>query len=327
MRILVTGSCGFIGHHLVDYFLKHTDHRIVGLDRLGRSGTQERIHTLASYQKEPQRVECVYHDLRSPLSIHVTERLGAVDAIFHLAAGSHVDMSISDPVPFVLDNVLGTTHLLLWARSLPRLQRFFYFSTDEVFGPAPDGVLYKEWDHYHSGNPYAATKAGAEEMVLAFHNTYRVPAVITHTMNVFGERQQPEKFIPGTVRKVLRGETVTIHSNPSKTRAGSRFYIAARHVADALNFLLTHSVPGEKYNIVGQREVDNLEIAHLIADELGCNLSYTMTDFHSSRPGHDLRYSLDGSKMAEMGWKPPTGFDESFREVIRWMAAHPEWLY
>ncbi len=201
-----------------------------------------------------------------------------------------------------------------------------YFSTDEVFGPAGPEVAFKEWDRYNSSNPYAATKAGGEELALAYANTYKLPVFITHTMNVFGERQHPEKFIPKVVRHVVRGLTMPIHSDPSRTKPGSRFYIHARNVADAVLFLLEHGEPREKYNIVGEREVDNLTLAQMIARVIGKPLKYELIDFHNSRPGHDLRYALDGSKLAAMGWSHPKEFEASLAKCVRWMLERPEYL-
>jgi dTDP-glucose 4,6-dehydratase len=204
--------------------------------------------------------------------------------------------------------------------------RFVYFSTDEVFGPAPDGVAYKEWDRYRSGNPYAASKAGGEEMALAYSNTYGLPVVVTHTMNVFGERQHPEKYIPSCIRKIRDGELITVHADRTRTRAGSRFYIHASNVAAALHFVMQEGRNGEKYNIVGEREVDNLTLAHMIAEIVGASAKTEMVDFHSSRPGHDLRYGLDGSRLKSMGYEHPMNFEESLRHTVNWSLAHPDWL-
>lgn len=320
MRILVTGGAGFIGHHFVKALVERTDWEITLLDRLDCSGNMNRLAEIGI-----KRGRFVYHDLRAEINDQLAAQIGQHDYIVHMAAGTHVDRSIVDPLSFVFDNVVATCNLLNFARKVP-CQKFVYFSTDEVFGPAPKGTAYREWDRYNSGNPYSATKAGGEELALAFHNTYKVPALITHTMNVFGERQHPEKFIPGTVRKVLDGETVTIHADQTRTVPGSRFYIHADAVADAMLFLLKQGQPGDKYNIVGERETDNLQLAQIIADELGKPLKHELVDFHSARPGHDLRYALDGAKMAEMGWKPPQSFEESLRQTVRWIAGNGNWL-
>ncbi len=326
-HVLITGGAGFIGHHLIEHLLKTTDWKITCLDRLDTSGNLNRLSNIQVWDKEKRRVRIVFHDLKAAIHDQLVNQIGRVDHILHLAAGTHVDRSIEDPVLYVLDNVVGTTHLLEYARKIPGLEKMVYFSTDEVFGPAPDGVAYKEWDRYNSGNPYSAAKAGGEEMCLAYANTYGLPVCITHTMNVFGERQHPEKFIPATIRKVLKGEKVTIHADKTKTKSGSRFYIHARNVANALTFLLDGKAErGEKYNIVGEREVSNLDMAKAIAKILEKPLDYGLVDFHSSRPGHDLRYALDGGKMEALGWKLPMSFDDSLASTVRWTVDNPEWL-
>ena len=325
-RVMVTGGTGFIGHHMIDYLLKNTDHEIVILDRLDFSGNLNRLAAIPSWEKESSRVSFVWHDLKAELNPLLIKSLGRVDTILHLAAGSHVDRSMDDPMSFVMDNVVGTCNLLNYARNVDTLEKFVYFSTDEVFGPAPDGVDYKEWDRYNSGNPYSATKAGAEELCLSFNNTYKMPMMITHCMNVFGERQHPEKYIPSTIRKVRDGEKVIIHANKDLTRAGSRYYIHAENVCSAVDFLLEKGKDGDKYNIVGEREVDNLTLAQMIADMVGKPLNYEMLDFHSARPGHDLRYALDGQKMADLGWNMEKNLERSLQGVVDWSLENKEWI-
>jgi dTDP-glucose 4,6-dehydratase len=238
-----------------------------------------------------------------------------------------VDRSIQDPLSFVYDNVVGTCNLLEYARTNYKLDRMVYVSTDEVFGPAPLGVAYTEWDRYKSGNPYAATKAGAEELCLAYHNTYGLPIRIVHGMNLFGERQHPEKFIPSTIRKVLAGEVVTIHADPTCTIPGSRQYLHARNLAHGLWHVLNKGQSGEKYNICGEKETSNLEMAFFIGALLEKQVEYKLVNFHESRPGHDLRYALDGTKMRELGWKAPLDFETSFAKMVQWTVARPEWLH
>lgn len=332
-RVLVTGGAGFIGHHLVDEILRRTDWEVVSLDRLDYSGNLNRLYDVLK-DAETERVSIVHHDLKAAINPHVAALIGKVDIIVHMAAGSHVDRSIDYPMEFALDNVIGTVNLLDYARTQD-IKRLIYFSTDEVFGPAPYGVFYKERDRYNSTNPYSASKAAAEEFCVAYENTYGLPIYITHTMNVFGERQSPEKYIPMCIRKAYIGETVTIHSDPSKTKAGSRHYIHARDVADAVMFLLTNKVSVEndfggakcpKFNIVGKQELDNLELAQMIARFVGKDLKYEMVDFHSSRPGHDLRYALDGSLMASLGWTPKMEVDKRLQEVVEWSLKNYKWL-
>ena len=325
--LLISGACGFVGSHAVEGVLKETDWNIVVLDRLDISGSLERLRDMDCWEKEKHRVKFIWWDLKAAINQTTINQIGDVDYIWHLAASSHVDRSIEDPLSFVMDNVVGTCNILNFARTVKDLKQFIYFSTDEVFGPAPEGTAYKEWDRYNSGNPYAASKAGGEELALAFQNTYGLPVIITHTMNVIGERQHPEKFLPLVIKKVLAGETLTIHSNKDKTKAGTRFYIHARNVCKALLFLTNNSSsPGNKYNIVGEREIDNLKLAEMIAGIIGKDLKYKMVDFHSQRPGHDLRYALDGGKLKSLGFEYPRKFEESLKKTVLWYLKNQNWL-
>lgn len=326
MRVLITGGCGFIGCHLIEHILKNTDWEIVVLDRLNYASTGfDRLRDIKAF--DDHRVRIFTHDMTHPIVDGLAQEIGQVYSIIHLAAETHVDNSIANPKPFVMANVLGTMEMLEFARTQKNLKFFIYFSTDEVFGPAPKGVFFNEWDRYNSTNPYSATKAGGEELALAWANTFKVPVLITHTMNNFGERQHPEKFIPSTIRKIIQGETVFIHSNEDKTVPGSRFYIHARNVADAIMFLLEQKTGWrDKFNIVGEREVDNLEMARFIANVLGRELKYEMISWHASRPGHDLRYALSGKKMENIGWKIPVKFEQSLIKTIQWSMDNPRWL-
>lgn len=324
-NVLITGGCGFMGHHLVEHFLRNTDYNIYIFDRLNYASLGfDRVRDIEAF--DDKRCTFFTVDISKEIPEGILKEVKNTNCIIHLAAETHVDNSITNPEPFVISNVLGTMYMLLFAKRLDNLEAFLQFSTDEVFGPAPAGINYKEWDRYNSGNPYAATKAGAEELCLSFANTYKLPIFITHTMNLFGERQHPEKFIPGVINKVLNGEEVMIHSNKDLTKAGSRFYIHCRNVAQAILFLLDKFEKGDKYNIVGEKEVDNLELAQIIAKTIGKPLRYKMVDFHSSRPGHDLRYALNGEKMKSLGWEQPVTFDDSIVKTIKWTIENKRWL-
>ena len=336
-RVLLTGGAGFIGHHIVDLFLQQTDWDIVSLDRLDYSGNLNRLNDVVSkYPKtEQKRVKIVWHDLKAEVRELTQNFIGDVNVILHLAASSHVDRSITHPMEFVMDNTIGTVNLLNYARELKNLERFIYFSTDEIFGSAPEGVLYGEYDRYNSTNPYSASKAAAEELCVAFENTYKMPIVVTHTMNVFGERQTPEKFIPLCIKKIRNDEKIFIHSDASKTKAGSRFYIHAGDVAEALLFLITTKpkpptdyglAKCAKFNIVGKEEIDNLTLAKLAAAAQGKELIYEMVDFHSSRPGHDLRYALSGDLMRSLGWEPTVSLANRIKQVSDWYLQNQRWL-
>lgn len=338
-RVLITGGAGFIAHHVIERILRTTDWEIVSLDRLDFSGNLNRLADMMQDipQDQKNRLKIVWHDLKAEINPLTAAMIGDINIVLHLAAGSHVDRSIEFPMEFVMDNVVGTTNLLQYARTLPNLDRFVYFSTDEVFGPAPEGVNYAEYDRYNSTNPYSASKAAAEEICVAFENTYKLPIVVTHTMNVFGERQHPEKFIPMVIQKARDGEVVTVHSDPTKTFAGSRHYIHAKDVADGLMFILENlqdykhtgdygGAKCPKFNLVGPEEIDNLTLAKMIAGAVGKELQYEMTDFHSSRPGHDLRYALSGELLKSLGWEPKIKFSERVKEVVEWTLVNTRWL-
>jgi dTDP-glucose 4,6-dehydratase len=323
---------GFIGHHVAEHLLTNTDWDLVGLDRVDETSTHHRMRWLKCWPDCAKRCTFVWHDLRAPVNVQVEQQVGAIDVVLHLAANTHVNRSIVDPLAFVQDNVIGTANLLEWWREHVRKHQpadplLVHMSTDEVFGPAAEGQLFKEWDRYNSANPYSASKAGAEELVVAYSNTYKFKAAVCHIMNVFGERQHPEKFVPMTIGKVLRGETVLIHSD--KGRPGQRFYVHAENVARALEWLMAHRAEAkrfDKWNIVGEREVTNLEMAELIAKFVGRPLQHELVDADKLRPGHDFRYSLDGSKLRDAGFEYRLGFEEALERVVRWSLEHPEWL-
>lgn len=339
-RVLLTGGAGFIAHHLIYHILSNTNWDVISLDRLDYSGNLNRLNNILidKEKKFKSRVKIVYHDLKSEINPWIKKEIGKIDYILHLAAGSHVDRSIENPMEFVMDNFVGTANILEFARDYQKnnlLERFIYFSTDEVFGPAPEGIDYDENDRYNSTNPYSATKAGGEELSVAYQNTYGLPIYITHTMNVFGERQHPEKFIPMCIKKIRDGKEVTIHSDKSKLNPGSRHYIHAKDVSDAILFLLDQNTIIEKnwgdskcpkFNIVGSEEINNLRLAEMIAKSQNKDLKYKMVDFHSSRPGHDLRYSLSGKKMEKMGWTPKIKLSERIKQVVKWSLDNPEWI-
>lgn len=328
MKVILTGGNGFTGHHVAEALLKNTDWNIDIMDRLSYASTgYERLKEVDCY--DDSRIRHFSHDFTLSIVDGLLDELADADYILHLGAETHVDNSIDNPEPFVRTNVLGTMNMLEFARKCKGLKKLFYMGTDEVFGPAdaklvPNG--FKEWDRYNSTNPYSASKAGGEELCLAWANTYGTPVIIGHTMNIFGERQHPEKFIPKVIRAVLKGNPVYIHADSSLTVSGSRFWIHARNVAQAILFLLDNAENREKYNIVGEKEVSNLEMAKFIANVLGKELKYEMLDFHSSRPGHDLRYGLDGTKLKEMGFTYPKSFEDSLTKTIQWTLENPKWL-
>jgi dTDP-glucose 4,6-dehydratase len=334
MKLLITGGAGFLGHHLVEHFLRNTDFEIVVLDKLTYASSGfDRIRDIAAF--DDKRVQMLSCDLAQPMPQGIAQEIGQVDYVIHAAAETHVDNSIVDPLPFLKSNVLGTHHLLWWAREQKNLRRIFLVSTDEVYGPAGwDSPGNVETDMFRPANPYAAAKAGGEAVGMAYANTYRIPVTIVNTMNLYGERQHPEKFIPLVIRRALSGDKVLIHADPGMTRAGTRFYIHCRNYASALAYLIEGDTLPDghgidlplKIHVAGEREISNLDLAQMIAGFVGKPLNYELVDFHSSRPGHDLRYALDDSKIRTMGWSQPFNTEESLRKTVQWFLDNPRWL-
>lgn len=336
-RLLLTGSAGFIGSHLVDRILRDTDWELVCLDRLDHAGNLGRLVALDSFAQHRKRCKVVFHDLRAAISPSVAAGLGRCDYIAHLAAGSHVDRSVLDPGGFVLDNVLGVVNLLDWARAggIKPDGKALIFSTDEVFGPAGPGDLFGEGARLNPNNPYAATKAGGELIAPAYANTYGMRLQVTRCANVFGPRQDPEKFIPLVIRKVLAGETVQIHAKwetfevngfhaamPIR-RPATRLYTYQANVTSAVLHVLKHGecIQGEdassgRYNISGGEELSNLVVAERIAALVGKPLHYELVVDPPGRPRPDMRYSIDASKLIASGWSPTVGFEEGLRITV-----------
>lgn len=328
-NVLLTGGAGFIGHHTVEHILLNTDWNIIVMDRLTYAGNLNRLVDMKCWRTEKKRVAFVYHDFRSDVHDGILPTMD-INYIIHMGAESHVDRSIANPGIFAESNIIGTISMLNLARRVETLEKFVYISTDEVYGPSVNGHLHVEGEPHLPGNPYSASKAGAEAFVLAYHNTYGLPAIITNTMNNFGERQDPEKFVPKVVKSILTEERVPLHvkkdSNNKVVDISSRCWLHARNHADALLFLMTRDVLlGQRYNITGDKMnvVDmSLLIQEIIIGHMKNHkhrLVYELVDFHSFRPGHDMHYGLDGSKMAKLGWTAPLGLVDSLERTIEWM--------
>ena len=327
-HILITGGCGFIGHHFVEHIIINTDWKITIIDKLSYASMGFNRLNEDIFQNEiiKKRLTVLTWDLMNKISVGLLKELEDVNIIVHMCAETHVDNSINNPSFVIKNNIMSTVNILEFARQLKDLIKIFYFSTDEVYGPAVNDKMYKEDERHNPTNPYSASKSGAEQICIAYHNTYNVPIIRINVMNAFGEKQHVEKFIPKVIKQILNREKLLIHSYPDKKKSGTRFYIHARNIAAGVLFLLEKGNIGESYNLTGEKEISNLEMAKMIAKEMGEELNYEMVDFHSSRPGHDLRYGLDGSKMFEMGWKLPVNFEDSIKNTILWTLKNQEWL-
>lgn len=330
-RVLLTGAAGFLGSHALRHLLTHTDWHLVCPVSFAHKGLPERIVGQIDQDAWWDRISVVTCDLACPINDTTAARFGHLDYIINYASQSHVDRSIADPAPFVTNNINLMVNLLEYARSLP-LGLFVQISTDEVYGSPPVGTANREWDPTIPSNPYSASKAAQEALAISYWRTYHLPLTIVNCMNLIGEMQDPEKFVPNTIGKILRGEMVDVHASPDGV-IGSRHYLHARNLADAVLFLIRRGQTArypqadrpDRWNVVGEREVTNLEMAQLIATMLGHELRYQLVDFHTHRPGHDLRYALDGTKLADTGWAMPLPLEDSLRTLVKWTVEHPLW--
>lgn len=328
MRVLVTGVAGFMGSHVLRHLLVKTDWDIVGVASFAHKGRSARI-TRQLDGMDKSRFKLVLHDLTSPITQDLAKEIGQIDYVLNIASESHVDRSIEEPRPFIENNTKLILTMLEYIREYP-VKKFIHISTDEVYGPASDHN-HREGEPHRPSNPYSASKAAQESICFAYWRTYGLPIVITNTMNIIGEMQDAEKFVPLVIKKVLANEKMTIHASPDGV-IGSRYYLHARNQADALLYLLNNHEPAlypaediDRFNIVGEAEVDNLTMANKIAQIIGSPLRYELVDFHSSRPGHDLRYGLDGDKMRRLGWEAPFSLDESLRTTVEWSINNRDW--
>jgi dTDP-glucose 4,6-dehydratase len=309
-RFLVTGAAGFAGSHIVEELLQQS-HEVVALDCLTYAGPLKNLVHLSG-----PGFKFVYHDFTQSLP-----DLGQVDYVIHNGAASHVLRSLQDPGLFVRSNVMGTLNVLEWARRA-QPKKFVYVSTDEVFGPAGKEP-YHEGDRLRPTNPYSASKAGGEFLTRSYFRSFGVPALITRTINMFGERQHPEKFIPLLIGQLLRGETVDVHAEGDKV--GSRNWAYVGEQARALIYLAEEGEPGKAYHVAEGVRKNNLEMAQLVAGILGVELKYRLIEY--AWPGHDFSYSLSVKGTPQhVHWKMSESFEELLRKTVLWYQDHPEWL-
>lgn len=343
-RVLLTGGAGFIGSHTLEHFLENTDWHIVIADSLEHRGDMRRIEQVLS--KNPAWVKRIdFHkiDLAKPIDLVTANLWGRIDYVINMAAESHVDRSIDDPAPFITNNVLLTINMLEYAR-IAKPDIFIQISTDEVYGPMYDKP-FPEWSPLVPSNPYSASKAAQEMIAVSYWRTYSVPLIITNTMNNIGEMQDAEKYLPKVIKSIINNKHVPVHGHIENGSEiiGSRFYLHARNHADALLFLINKfaedrpmvvrdatKVNGpaypERFNIVGDTQLSNLELAEQVAKILDKKLSYELIPFHTTRPGHDMHYGLDGTKLHNLGWRPPVTFNEALRRTVKNYLDNPEWL-
>lgn len=346
-KVLLTGGGGFAGAHFFEHILAETDWDIVATDSFRHKGKTDRLsQVLYGKQQYRKRTQVITHDLLAPFSTQTANELEDVDYMVCYASESHVDRSISDPVPFTLNNVNVVLNTMELARKI-KPKAVVWISTDEVCGPvsAEDEIGHAEWGPLLPSNPYAGSKAAQEVIATSYWRTFGVPLVIIRCMNMIGERQDAEKFVPMTIAKVVRGDEVVIHG--SVGNIGTRHYLHSRNLADGILFILKNQSPAlfsahtplpevahrtvfrdrpDMYNVSSPDKIDNLTLAQLIAEYVGKPLNYRLEDFHTTRPGHDPHYGLDPSKLHNLGWDLPVPFKESLKRTVKWSMKHSEWL-
>lgn len=332
-RVLGTGFGGAIGAHVMAHIFTNTDWEVVALDSFRHKGFKDRlIQFCEGHDGWRERLTILQHDLVCAISPELQKAIGHIDYVLHLAALSDVQFSVDNPVYTIKNNIESTITMLEYARQT-KPEAFVYFSTDEVYGPTEGDHAHKEWDTHRPSNAYAASKAASEDLCYCYWRSYDVPLIITNTMNNWGESQSPSKFPAMVQSRIQHGQKVTIHGNEKEI--GSRYYIHSRNVADALLFILKtppyRHIQGQidepdKYHIVGKKRLNNLELAHMIAEYMGKELDYKFEDFHRLNPAHDIHYGMEDNKLGSMGWKAPVSLEDSLENMIKWQMAHPEWL-
>ena len=331
MTWLVTGGAGFIGSALCHYLARETDQKIVVVDKLTYAGNRASIERLEA----EGRLDLIEADIMdAPRMARIVEET-APEAIFHLAAETHVDRSIDGPAAFVATNVAGTCTMLEAARAFhdalegPQKAafRFIHVSTDEVFGSLGDEGAFRETTPYAPSSPYSASKAGADHLAHAWHHTYGLPVIVSNCSNNYGPRQFPEKLIPLMILKCLAGETLPVYGNGANVRD----WLHAEDHARALLEMAKHGVPGETYCVGGGAERTNIQIVETICALMDARRPHSaphkrLIQFVKDRPGHDYRYAIDAGKIAgELGWAPARDFETGLAETVDWYIAHPEW--
>lgn len=332
MKLLVTGGAGFIGSNLIRHIIDHPQiERLVNLDCLTYAGHSENLSGVDTHPKYVfEKV-----DLRDRAAVREVVKRHSITHVMHLAAESHVDRSIDGPADFIHTNVVGTFNLLEACREewlsggagRNGDVRFHHVSTDEVYGTLGETGAFTETTPYAPNSPYSASKASSDMLVRAYHHTYGMPTVITNCSNNYGPYQFPEKLIPVVIQKVLARQPIPVYGNGLNVRD----WLFVRDHASALWEVLTRGRSGETYNIGGNSERANITLVGVICDLLdeltGSQNSKELITFVKDRPGHDLRYAIDATKIrTELGWEPAYTFERGMRETVQWYLENQDWV-
>jgi dTDP-glucose 4,6-dehydratase len=349
-KVLMTGVSGFVGSNCLKYFLKTTDWEIVGIASYRHKGQISRLEEVRKRcgDEDWKKFTVYKHDLTVPIDRQLENLLldrkinerGVVvenlfDYILNFASDSAVERSAIDPTYCVRNNVELMLTMLEFARKFtPKI--FLQVSSDEVYGEAPPlpSLGHKEWATIMPSNPYSSSKAAQENLCIAYWRTYNLPIIITNTANLICEFQDPEKFLPKIIQYIATEKEMPIYGD-NESSIGSRIYLDVMNKASALKYILENAPPAtysagaicpDRYNITGEDEVNNLELARMVSKIMGKPLKYKLVPSESARPGYDKRYALDGSKLGQLGWKPQHSLKESLERIVFWTLNNPHWL-